>query len=659
MLRSRSTDIFAAATYLTGLCRLSWLTHRHRLTVLVYHDPSPGNFRAHMKRLSRWFNFISLDDSLSGQRLPPWPAVITLDDGYKNNYKLLPTIKEFKLKPVIYLNSALIGTDDRFWFEKIPYRLRETLKDLPDELRLQAVNDGIETSREGSCLTVEQIKEMASAGVEFGSHSRTHPVLLRCSREKIWDEISGSKAELEQKLGLPVKHFSYPNGDYTQEITSIVKESGYLSARTIRNGCSRAQDDPFQIKAFNISDDAGYFKLICQSCGLFALPSLIRTWGEKLRAIPYRKEDSINVLLTIDSLGVGGAERQLIELAKGLAQKPGINCQVLAMSHQDHYTALQDSGIIVHRLLRRVRHDWAVFFRMYGLLRRLRPDVVHSWDYMTAIYALPACKLLGIKFVNGAIRYSSNRLDRLYKLKAAITFPLSDAIVANSRAGLRVHGIENKYKTHVIHNGIDIKRFSQAKAISKKDLGIATEKVVGMVATFSDFKDYPTFIKASQIILALRNDVTFIAVGDGPNLQSIKRSVLDKYRAKIIFCGQRKDVESIIPLFDVGVLSTYDEGFPNAIMEYMACGVPVVATRGGGIEELVTDGLNGCLVDSGAAAAMAQKIELLLNDATTGRRLGSEGLRHIKADFTVERMTGSYISLYGHLLKDKQGTFVK
>jgi glycosyltransferase involved in cell wall biosynthesis len=85
----------------------------------------------------------------------------------------------------------------------------------------------------------------------------------------------------------------------------------------------------------------------------------------------------------------------------------------------------------------------------------------------------------------------------------------------------------------------------------------------------------------------------------------------------------------------------------------------VVATRGGGIEELVTDGLNGCLVDSGAAAAMAQKIELLLNDATTGRRLGSEGLRHIKADFTVERMTGSYISLYGHLLKDKQGTFVK
>ena len=284
MLRSRASDIFAAITYLTGLCRLSWLFHRNKLTVLVYHDPSPESFRTHIKRLSRWFNFISLDDFLSGQRLPPWPAVITLDDGYKNNHKLLPIIKEFKLKPVVYLNSALIGTNDNFWFEKIPYKLRETLKELPDELRLQAVNGGKEAGPSGSCLTVGQVKEMAAAGVEFGSHSRTHPVLLRCSREKIRDEISSSKTELEQKLGLPIKHFSYPNGDYDQEITGTVRESGYASARTIRSGCSRLQDDPFQLRAYNISDDAGYFKLICQSCGLFALPSIIRTWGEKLRA---------------------------------------------------------------------------------------------------------------------------------------------------------------------------------------------------------------------------------------------------------------------------------------------------------------------------------------------------------------------------------------
>jgi len=647
LLRSRTSDIFAAATYLTGWCRLWWLTHRHRLTVLVYHDPSPESFRTHIKHLSRWFNFISLDDFLSGQRLPPWPAVITLDDGYKNNYKLLPTIKEFKLKPVVYLNSALIGTDDSFWFEKIPYKLRETLKELPDELRLKAVAEGKEAGAEGSCLTMEQIGELSSAGVEFGSHSRTHPVLIQCDKEKIKDEISGSKTELEQKLGLPVKHFSYPNGDYNQQITGIVRESGYISARTIRNGCSRAQDDPFQLRAHNISDDAGYFKLICQSCGLFVLPSMIRTWGEKLRARPYRKEDSLNVLLTIDSLGVGGAERQLIELARGLADKPGINCQVLAMSRQDHYTALQDSGIIVHRLVRRVRHDWTVFLRMYGLLKKLRPDIVHSWDYMTAIYALPACKLLGIKFINGAIRYSSKRLDRLYKLKAAVTFPPSDAIVANSLAGLKVHGLEDKSKARVINNGIDLGRFSRGKAKSKKDLGITTKNAVGMVATFSDYKDYPTFVKAAQKILAVRDDVTFIAVGDGPGLDSVKQSVSDENKGKVIFTGQLKDVESVIPLFDVGVLATFDEGFPNVIMEYMACKVPSVASGGGGTGELINDGRNGFLVQQGNVEQMVERIVSLLDDGKLAAEMGARGYEMV-CNLSHTAMTVKYLELYRH-----------
>lgn len=105
-----------------------------------------------------------------------------------------------------------------------------------------------------------------------------------------------------------------------------------------------------------------------------------------------------------DTLGSGGMERQLVELLKGLAKEPGVECELITMSENIHYDYVKDLGIKIHYLVRSSPRDLMVFTRLYRLLKEIRPDILHSWNSMCSIYALPAVKLLNIKFVNGFLR---------------------------------------------------------------------------------------------------------------------------------------------------------------------------------------------------------------------------------------------------------------
>lgn len=152
----------------------------------------------------------------------------------------------------------------------------------------------------------------------------------------------------------------------------------------------------------------------------------------------------------------------------------------------------------------------------------------------------------------------------------------------------------------------------QKKSEVRKKFNLFKEKVVGMVATFSDFKDYETFISAARMTLQKRNDVTFLAIGDGKNLEMCRKMARGSLSDKIIFLGRQRDVESIVNIFDVGVLltniKTHVEGISNSIMEYMALGKPVVATNGGGTPELVIDGETGYLIPQKSEESLIEKI---------------------------------------------------
>jgi glycosyltransferase involved in cell wall biosynthesis len=360
----------------------------------------------------------------------------------------------------------------------------------------------------------------------------------------------------------------------------------------------------------------------------------------------------MRILFFTDTLDVGGKERRLTELIKALLLKKEIDFELVTMSKDIHYKEILDLGIKIHFITRRTRHDVFIFYRFFRFCQAHRPDIIHCWDSMTAIYLVPVCRLLNIKLINGMVVDSPTRqnLSNKYYLRARLTFPFSDVIVGNSEAGLKAYRAPSG-KSIVIHNGFDFKRISNlaSRDVILKETGIATKYVVGMVASFSDVKDYPTFYLAAQKILGQRNDVTFMAVGNRTDSEESLNLIPERLSNNFKLLGRRSNPESYINVMDICVLSTFTEGISNSIMEYMALGKPVIATDGGGTKEIVSDTVTGFLVRQSDPEQMAQKILTLLEDRDMRKRMGDSGKQRVTDYFSIERMTGKYVDLYSRI----------
>ena len=365
----------------------------------------------------------------------------------------------------------------------------------------------------------------------------------------------------------------------------------------------------------------------------------------------------MKILMIIDSLGRGGKERRMLELLKALKVRNDIQVELVIFSSNIAYPEVHDMGMPVHILERKPKKDPRIFFRFYKLCKQFGPDMIHSWGTMSTIYAIPAAKRMGVTLINANIADAPNNLnfrDSRF-LRAKLTFPFSDVILGNSEAGLRAYQAPSK-KSRCIYNGFDFRRMDNLKEAGevREMLGVDAPLLVGMVGAFHDRKDYDTYLKAAQLVLKERQDVNFLAIGGGPNLERCKKLVADEFTDKIIFPGQLSQVESVINILDIGVLATnslvHGEGISNAIVEYMIFGKPVIASDGGGTPEIVRDGENGFLVPPLSKEKLAEKILYLLARPELAREMGENGTRHIRENFSLQRMESQFIHLYEALL---------
>src|ERR1039457_6858577 len=225
----------------------------------------------------------------------------------------------------------------------------------------------------------------------------------------------------------------------------------------------------------------------------------------------------MKILFFIESLTAGGKERRLVELMKVLKLSGNISFELVVISNEIHYQEIFDYKINIHYLIRKRKKDLSVFSRFYKICKQYNPDIVHCWDSMTAVYSIPTCKLLHLKLVNGMVVDAPRKQNFLNKswLRAKLTFPFSDIIIANSKAGLVAYQVPLK-KSLFIHNGFNFERTinSTKSGHSREQFQFDKEKyVVGMVASFSKYKDYKTFFNAAQQLLAKRKDIIFLAIG--------------------------------------------------------------------------------------------------------------------------------------------------
>ncbi|PIU31972.1 MAG: hypothetical protein COT06_05290 [Syntrophobacteraceae bacterium CG07_land_8_20_14_0_80_61_8] len=361
----------------------------------------------------------------------------------------------------------------------------------------------------------------------------------------------------------------------------------------------------------------------------------------------------MRLLLIIINLQCGGRERQVLQLLEAIARDPTIDFRLIVLSADIYYRYGAEIGSRMIIIERRFKKDPLVFGTILKIARRFNPDIIHVWDAMSAFYALPVAKLLRCKYVDGQIRCAPTERDGFtpFQLIIRASLLLADKVVGNSVAGLRAFRAPMG-KSRCIHNGYEAERnrLPRPAADTRALFGVPAAKVVGMVARFVPLKGHDTFIEAAKQVLKQRSDVAFVMVGDGPTMPSCRQVIPEEIRRNFHFLGWQTDVESIVNIFDVGVLCSREEGMSNAIMEYMALGKPVVATNVGGMAEIVVDGSTGFLVQPSQGVQMADKILLLLEDVDLARRMGQAGKKRLEEDFGLGKMITQYIALWQGLM---------
>jgi glycosyltransferase involved in cell wall biosynthesis len=359
----------------------------------------------------------------------------------------------------------------------------------------------------------------------------------------------------------------------------------------------------------------------------------------------------MNVTLLAWSRESGGAERQLVNLAGGLS-RCGHNVQVVVFFPNPYVeAALQEAGVSYGVL--GVRGRWDAGRYIVRLMRQLsgsRPDVMYAYLQAPNLLSLPL-KLLhrktklvwGIRMSD--LSSSANALGAFATWVEGRLSPVASLVIANSFRG-REDAIALGFDpdaTVVIQNGIDTGTFRpdpDGGTRIRAAWGIAAgEPVIGLVGRLEAMKDHGTFLRATAIASARRPDLRFVCVGDGAQLarnrleaQAHTLGVADR----LIWMGFCRDMPAVYSALDVATLSSaFGEGFPNAVAEAMACGLPCVATDVGDTARILGD-LGRVVPPENPEALASGWLEALEQDGDP--ELRSRRRRRIEDEYGLERM---------------------
>jgi sugar transferase (PEP-CTERM/EpsH1 system associated) len=299
--------------------------------------------------------------------------------------------------------------------------------------------------------------------------------------------------------------------------------------------------------------------------------------------------------------------------------------------------------------------------RLATLLRRLRPAIVHSrnWGAIDAVLAARVARVpVVIHGEHGREVTDPEGLDRRRNRFRRLVAPLITRFVTVSfdlhRWLLTTVRIPAA-KVVAIHNGVDTSRFAgREREAARQVLGLpARAVIVGTVGRLDPVKDHAGLLAAFSALRAKHPAAQLVVVGEGPCRAPLEHRIRELgLTGAVHLLGLRRDVAMLLGGMDVFVLPSLAEGISNTVLEAMATGLPVVATRVGGNPELVENGISGLLVPAGSPSALAAALRSYVADPERRAAHGAAGRRRVLEHFSLEQMAQGYRGLYMALARE-------
>jgi glycosyltransferase involved in cell wall biosynthesis len=348
-----------------------------------------------------------------------------------------------------------------------------------------------------------------------------------------------------------------------------------------------------------------------------------------------------------------GGQNQVLLTVNGLR---GIGHRAALVAHPDGELRRRAAeGLELIPLAPRTEMDLTAAWRFARVVKRLAPDVIHAHDPHGIAMASLALSLGAASSKGGRapalvasrrvdFHLRGNSFSRWKHRQVECFIAASEAI----RQMLVGDGVPAD-RTVTVHEGIDVDHVAAAPPVNVHETFWLPHDapVVGNVAALVPHKGQRHLIEAAHLVVQEIPDARFIILGEGELREQLERLVKEHHLEKhVLLPGFRTDVLGCIKGFDLFVMSSVTEGLGTSLLDAMACARPIVATRAGGIPEIVEEGVNGLLVQPRDHTAMAAAIVRMLKDADLRRHMGEAGFARVQERFTVERMVSATAAVY-------------
>jgi len=369
-----------------------------------------------------------------------------------------------------------------------------------------------------------------------------------------------------------------------------------------------------------------------------------------------------SVLLLISSEGYFGVENMLVNLAVALA-KQGCRCAVAVLcdvrfNHTEVGDQARARGLEVEIVHCSGRLDWRAVVAIRRLMTEYQVDVLHTHGYKADIYGNFASWSRRVGLIATCHNWphpawsmqAYAALDRFFLRTFDRVVVLSEAVAG----ALRNSGLPED-KLQAIANGVDVERFREAQPSLKSGSSKANESLVGFVGRLVPGKGADILLRAAPRVFSRHPNSRFVLVGDGPLRQELE-SLAERLGVadRVLFTGLREDMPQIYASIDLLVLPSLCEAMPMCVLEAMAAGKPVIATRVGAVPQLIDQDETGVLIEPGDVAGLSSAVLQLLDDPERARCLGAKGQARTIEQFSADSMARQYLQLYSEITNSSE-----